>query len=74
MMVPGQVATYETIGRTIVERFNSFSPVLQSVAECISQNPNDVSILTLSVISKRHGITESNFLRFSKSIGLCGFA
>lgn len=74
MMGPGQAATYETIGRTIVERFDSFSPVLQSVAECISQNPNDVAILTLSDLSKRHGIPASNFVRFSKTLGFGGFA
>jgi DNA-binding MurR/RpiR family transcriptional regulator len=73
-MVSAHVATYESIGRTIVERFESLSPALQVVAECISQNPNDVAILNLSELSNRYKIPASNFVRFSKTLGFTGFA
>jgi len=73
-MVSGHLATYETIGRTIVERFESLTPALQAVAGCISQNPNDIAILNLSELSKRYKIPASNFVRFTKTLGFAGFA
>jgi len=73
-MVSGHLATYETIGRTIVERFESLTPALQAVAGCISQNPNDIAILNLSELSKRYKIPASNFVRFAKTLGFAGFA
>lgn len=66
--------TYETIGRSIVELYDELSPALKSVAGCITQNPNDVAILTLSDLSRKHGIPASNFVRFSKNLGFAGFA
>jgi DNA-binding MurR/RpiR family transcriptional regulator len=65
--------TYEKIGRRIVETFDDLSPALKAVAGCITQNPNDVAILTLSDLSKKYDIPASNFVRFSKSLGFSGF-
>jgi DNA-binding MurR/RpiR family transcriptional regulator len=68
------VRTYEKIGRTIVDIFEDLSPALKVVAGCITQNPNDVAILTLSDLSKKYEIPASNFVRFSKTLGFTGFA
>jgi DNA-binding MurR/RpiR family transcriptional regulator len=69
-----QLPTYEKIERSIVEIYDDLSPTLKAVAGCITQYPNDVAILTLSDLSKKHDIPASNFVRFSKSLGFSGFA
>jgi DNA-binding MurR/RpiR family transcriptional regulator len=73
-MASAHLSTYEAIERAIVERLESLSPALQLVASCISRNPNDVAILTLSELCRQHNIPASNFVRFSKLLGFAGFA
>ena len=66
-------ATYEKLGRQIAMAYGELSPALKAVAHCISQNPNDVGILTLSTLSEKYRIPASNFVRFAKKMGFSGF-
>jgi DNA-binding MurR/RpiR family transcriptional regulator len=66
--------TYEKLGRQIATVYGDLSPALKAVAHCISQNPNEVGILTLSMLSEKYRIPASNFVRFSKRMGFSGFA
>jgi DNA-binding MurR/RpiR family transcriptional regulator len=67
------LSTYEKIGRQIATIYGELSPALKAVAHCISQNPNDVGILTLSELSEKYRFPASNFVRFSMRIGFSGF-
>jgi DNA-binding MurR/RpiR family transcriptional regulator len=74
-VTPGSdsLSTYEKIGRQIATMYGELSPALKAVAYCISQNPNDVGILTLSELSEKYRLPASNFVRFSKRMGFSGF-
>ena len=71
---PPSVSTYEKIGRQIATIYGDLSPALKAVAHCISQNPNDVGMLTLSELSEKYQIPASNYVRLSKKMGFSGFA
>jgi DNA-binding MurR/RpiR family transcriptional regulator len=73
MAIPGTLSTYEKIGRQIATMYGELSPALKAVAYCISQNPNDVGILTLSELSEKYRMPASNFVRLSKRMGFSGF-
>ncbi len=66
-------STFEKVGREIARIYGDLPPALKAVAHCISQNPNDVGILTLSDLSKKYQIPASNFVRLSKRLGFAGF-
>src|SRR5262245_12472755 len=69
----GSLKTYEKLGRQIATIYGELPPALKAVAHCISQNPNDVGILTLSTLSEKYRIPASNFVRFSKRMEFSGF-
>ena len=67
------LSTYEKLGREIARVYADLPPALKAVAHCISQNPNDVGILTLSALSEKYRIPASNYVRLSKRLGFAGF-
>lgn len=64
---------YEGLIRLIHDRHGGMSPSYQRIAEFLTQNPNDVAVLSLTAIAGQCGIHASGFVRFAQSLGYSGF-
>ena len=64
---------YEDLIRAIHERYDEMSKSHQRIAVYLTQNPNDVAVLSVSAIAERCGIHASNVVRFAQAIGYDGF-
>ena len=64
---------YEDLIRVIHERYGDMSRSYQRIAEYLTQNPNDVAILSVSAIAEAQAIHASSFVRFAQSLGYRGF-
>jgi DNA-binding MurR/RpiR family transcriptional regulator len=65
--------SYEELIRLIHERFDDMSKSYQTIAVYLTQNPNDVAVLSVTAIAARVGIHASNFVRYAQSLGYSGF-
>lgn len=69
-----QVPTdYETFIKLIHDRYESISKTYKAIAVYVTQNPNDVAVLSVNEIAKRCDIHASSFVRFAQSFGYEGF-
>jgi len=68
--VPGD---YEELTRLIHERYEDMSKSYQTIAVYLTQNPNDVAVLSVTAIAERCGLHASSFVRFAQSLGYDGF-
>ena len=66
-------ADYEDLIRVIHDRYDQMSKSYQTIAVYLTQNPNDVAVLSVTAIAERCGIHASNFVRFAQSLGYTGF-
>ena len=64
---------YEELIRTIHERHDDMSKSYQRIAVYLTQNPNDVAVLSVSAIAERCGVHASNVVRFAQALGYDGF-
>lgn len=64
---------YEELIRVIHERYENMSKSYQRIALYLTQNPNDVAVLSVSAISERCGVHASSFVRFAQALGYHGF-
>lgn len=64
---------YEELIRLVHERFEDMSKSYQKISVYLTQNPNDVAVLSVSAIAERCGIHASSFVRFAQSLGYEGF-
>ncbi|WOS62465.1 MurR/RpiR family transcriptional regulator [Sinorhizobium fredii] len=64
---------YEELIRLVHERFEDMSKSYQKISIYLTQNPNDVAVLSVSAIAERCGIHASSFVRFAQSLGYEGF-
>ncbi len=64
---------YEELIRLIHERFDQMSKAYQRIAVHLTQNPNDVGVMSLSAIADRCGVHASSFVRFAQMLGYDGF-
>ncbi len=62
----------EALKQEITAQYESLSPRLKQVASYIMDNPNDVALETLSIISSRCGVQPSTIVRFAKVFGYTG--
>ena len=69
----GAPASYEDLIRVIHDRFRQMSKSYQIIGVYLTQNPNDVAVLSVNAIAERCGIHASNFVRFAQSLGYTGF-
>jgi DNA-binding MurR/RpiR family transcriptional regulator len=67
---PGE---YEDLIRLIHERYDEMSKAYQTIALYLTQNPNDVAVLSVNAIAERCGVHASSFVRFAQSLGYRGF-
>jgi DNA-binding MurR/RpiR family transcriptional regulator len=66
-------ASYEDLIRVIHDRYDEMSKSYQTIAVYLTQNPNDVAVLSVTAIAERCGIHASNFVRYAQSLGYTGF-
>ena len=64
---------YEELIRVIHDRHDDMSKSYQKIAVYLTQNPNDVAVLSVNAIADRCGIHASSFVRFAQSLGYEGF-
>jgi DNA-binding MurR/RpiR family transcriptional regulator len=64
---------YEDLIRTIHERYDDMSKSYQRIAVYLTQNPNDVAVLSVSAIAERCEVHASNVVRFAQALGYDGF-
>jgi len=66
-------SNYEDLIRTIHERYDDMSKSYQRIAVYLTQNPNDVAVLSVGAIAERCGVHASNVVRFAQALGYDGF-
>jgi len=64
---------YEELIRLIHERYEDMSKSYQTIALYLTQNPNDVAVLSVNAIAERCGVHASSFVRFAQALGYEGF-
>ncbi|WP_443082491.1 MurR/RpiR family transcriptional regulator, partial [Tabrizicola sp.] len=65
--------TYEELIRLIHDRYDDMSKSYQKIALYLTQNPNDVAVLSVNAIGAKCGIYASSFVRYAQSLGYKGF-
>lgn len=73
MTTPLPPQSYEDLIRSIHERFEDMSKSYQKIAIYLTQNPNDVAMLSVNAIAEKCGIHASSFVRYAQSLGYAGF-
>ena len=64
---------YEEFIRLVHDRYDAMSKTYQKISVYLTQNPNDVAVLSVNAIAERCGIHASSFVRFAQSLGYEGF-
>jgi DNA-binding MurR/RpiR family transcriptional regulator len=64
---------YEDLIRVIHDRYEDMSKSYQKIAVYLTQNPNDVAVLSVNAIADRCGVHASSFVRFAQALGYEGF-
>jgi DNA-binding MurR/RpiR family transcriptional regulator len=64
---------YEELIRVVHDRYDQMSKSYQKIAVYLTQNPNDVAILSVNAIAERCGLHASSFVRFAQALGYDGF-
>lgn len=64
---------YEELIRIIHQRYDGMSKSYQQIAVYLTQNPNDVAVMSLNAIANTCGIHPSSFVRFAQTLGYNGF-
>lgn len=65
-------ATADELRAAILERYSSLSKRLQQIARYVLDEPNEMALETLAVISERCGVQPSAIVRFAKTFGYPG--
>lgn len=71
-MAANAPASAEELRAAILERYESLSKRLQQIARYVLDEPNEMALETLAVISERCGVQPSAIVRFAKSFGYPG--
>lgn len=73
MQVQDRPKDYEGLIRVIHERYEDMSKSYQRIAVYLTQNPNDVAVMSMNAIAEICGIHASSFVRFAQTLGYNGF-
>jgi DNA-binding MurR/RpiR family transcriptional regulator len=65
--------SYEALIKLIHDRYADMSKSYQRIALYLTQNPNDVAVLSVNAIGQKCGIHASSFVRYAQSLGYRGF-
>jgi DNA-binding MurR/RpiR family transcriptional regulator len=66
-------ADYEAFITAIHDQYDGLSRTYQLIGRFLTQNPNDVAILSINGISGRCGVHASSLVRFAQHFGYSGF-
>ena len=61
--------SYEDLIKLIHDRYDDMSKSYQKIALYLTQNPNDVAVLSVNAIGQKCGIHASSFVRYAQSLG-----
>jgi DNA-binding MurR/RpiR family transcriptional regulator len=64
--------SYEDLIRLIHDRYGNMSKSYQKISVYLTQNPNDVAVLSVNAIAERCGLHASSFVRYAQSLGFKG--
>ena len=73
MLQTSTPSDYEDLIRVIHDRFEEMSKSYQRIAVYLTQNPNDVAVLSVNAIAERCSVHASNVVRFAQALGYDGF-
>ena len=73
MLQPSAPSDYEELIRVIHERHDGMSKSYRRIAVYLTQNPNDVAVLSVGAIAERCRVHASNVVRFAQALGYDGF-
>ena len=65
--------SYEDLIRMIHDRYDDMSKTYQKIALYLTQNPNEVAVMSVNAIGEKTGIHASSFVRYAQSLGFRGF-
>ena len=65
--------SYEDLIRVIHERYEEMSNSYKKIAVYLTQNPNEVAVMSVNAIAGKCGIHASSFVRYAQSLGYRGF-
>jgi len=65
--------SFEELIRQVHDRYDRLSRSYQQVARFVVQNPNEIAMLTVTMIAERCGVHASSLVRFAQSFGYSGF-
>ncbi|WP_299477833.1 MurR/RpiR family transcriptional regulator [Cypionkella sp.] len=65
--------SYEDLIRIIHDRYEGMSKSYQKIAVYLTQNPNDVAVLSVAALAAKCDIHASNYIRFAQALGYKGF-
>ena len=65
--------TFEELTRQVHDRYDRLSRSYQQVARFLIQNPNEIAILSVTMIAERCGVHASSLVRFAQAFGYSGF-
>ena len=65
--------SYEDLIRLIHDRYEEMSRSYQKIAVYLTQNPNDVAVLSVNALAEACGLHASSLVRFAQSLGYAGF-
>lgn len=65
--------TFEDLTRQVHDRYDRLSRSYKQVARFLIQNPNEIAILTVTMIAERCGVHASSLVRFAQAFGYSGF-
>lgn len=65
--------SYEDLIKLIHDRYDDMSKSYQKIALYLTQNPNDVAVLSVNAIGQKCEIHASSFVRYAQSLGYKGF-
>ena len=65
--------TYEELIQLIHDRYDRMSKAYQKIAVYLTQNPNDVAVLSVGAIADQCAMHASNLVRFAQALGFTGF-
>lgn len=73
MQVERAPESYEELIRMIHERYDGMSKSHQQIAVFLTQNPNDVAVMSVNGVAETCGLHASSLVRFAQSFGYAGF-
>lgn len=65
--------SYEELITLIHDRYDQMSKSYRQIALFLTQNPNDVAMLSVNAIAAKCGMHASGFVRYAQSLGYKGF-